>query len=145
MLTVLFDLRMALACLLSYLFLASGNIPGFDAATYSPWLYPVCFAQFIFYLNIILCYKAFSTQKYLWFVILGCAAGIGFLAHTAPTVLIILIMASVQTGNIAKALRSRDYQLFKKYIFQGLAALYPLSLQVFRYYSSSSGSIIYIF
>ena len=71
MLVVLFNYRVALAGLLSYLFLASGNIPGWGAATYSPWLYPVCFAQFLFYLSIILCYKAFSKQSYFWFFMTG--------------------------------------------------------------------------
>jgi len=53
-------------------------------------------------------------------------------------------MASVQTGNIAKALRSRDYQLFKKYIFQGLAAFIPFIIASLPLLFFIVGSIIYI-
>ncbi|HXB42835.1 MAG TPA: hypothetical protein VNV85_02210 [Puia sp.] len=120
MLSVLFDFKIALASSLSFLFLASGNIPGFDAATYSPWLYPVCFNQFLFYLNIILCYKAFSAQKYFWFILLGASIGINFLGHTAPALIMILIMASIQSQRIFQSLKEKTYALLKKYLMQGV-------------------------
>ena len=125
MMLVVSDFKVSLASLLSYLFLASGAIPCYYAATYSPWLYPVCFAQFLFYLNIILCYKAFSTQKYIWFFVLGTFIGISFLAHTAPTILIILIMASIQLRDVVSAVKQRDFSLIKKYVGQGLATFVP--------------------
>ena len=125
MMLVLSDFKVTLASLLSYLFLASGAIPCYYAATYSPWLYPVCFAQFLFYLNIILCYKAFSTQKYVWFLVLGTFIGINFLAHTAPTILIILIMASIQLRNVLSAAKQKDYELIKKYVAQGIITFVP--------------------
>jgi hypothetical protein len=103
------------------LFLASGNIPGFDAATYSPWLYPVCFNQFLFYLNIILCYKAFSSQKYFWFAVLGVSIGINFLGHTAPALIMILIMATIQSQQIFQSLMEKKYDLLRKYLLQGVA------------------------
>jgi len=120
MLIFLFDHKVALASLLSYLFLASGNILGWGAATYSPWLYPVSFVQFIFYLNIVLCYQAFSRQNIFWFLALGIGIGISFLGHTAPTVLIILILISIQVGKIRKTLKEKDYSSLKKYISQGM-------------------------
>ena len=131
MVSVLFDLKIAIASALSYLFLASGNIPGFDAATYSPWLYPVCFNQFLFYLNVVLCYKAFSTQKYFWFILLGTSIGINFLGHTAPAVLMILILISIQSGNIFKAVKEQEYQSLKKYVLQGIAAFVPFLIASF--------------
>jgi hypothetical protein len=122
MLATLFDWRVAAAGLLSFLFLASGDHYTFDAATYSPWLYPGSFTQAIFYLNVIFCYKAFTTQRYSWFLLLGAMLGISFLGHTAPTVLIILIMVILQTGNLVKSLREKDYTATKKYFLQGLGA-----------------------
>jgi hypothetical protein len=122
MLATLFDWRVAAAGLLSFLFLASGNHYTFDAATYSPWLYPGSFTQAIFYLNVIFCYKAFTTQRISWFLILGAMLGISFLGHTAPTVLIILIMVILQTGNLVKSLREKDYTATKRYVLQGLGA-----------------------
>lgn len=118
----LFGFEAALAALLSFLFLASGNILGWGAATYSPWLYPVCFTQFLFYINIVLCYKAFSAQKYSWFILLGASVGISFLGHTAPSLIIILIMFSLQMQNIFRSFKEKNYSLLKKYILQGIAA-----------------------
>jgi hypothetical protein len=125
MMLVLTDFKITLASLVSYLFLASGAIPSYYAATYSPWLYPVCYAQFLFYLNIVLCYKAFSTQKYFWFFIQGSFIGISFLAHTAPTILIILILASLQLRNLINAVKQKDYASVKKFIAQGIITFIP--------------------
>jgi hypothetical protein len=122
MLATLFDWRIAAAGLLSFLFLASGNHYTYVAATYSPWLYPGTFTQAIFYLNVIFCYKAFTTQRYFWFLALGAMLGVSFLGHTAPTVLIILIMAILQIRNLIKSLREKDYPASKRYALQGLAA-----------------------
>lgn len=116
----LFNFRTALAAATSFIFFSTGNLWGWSAATYSPWLYPVCFMQFIFYLNIVLCYKAFSTQKYFWFLVLGVSLGISFLGHTAPTMLIILIMLFIQLQNIFKAFRQKENLLIKKYFLHGI-------------------------
>jgi hypothetical protein len=119
----LFDLRIATGALLSYLFFALGN--SLSAATYSPWLYPSTFAQFFFYINILLCVKAFTSGKYSWFILLGSSLGLSFLAHTAPALLIILILGSIQIGNLLRAARARDVHLFKKLVLQGIAAFIP--------------------
>ncbi len=119
---LLFGIEAALACLLSFLFLATGNMLGWGAATYSPWLYPVCFTQFIFYINIILCFKAFASQKYVWFMLLGASVGICFLGHTAPALITILIMVSMQSQRIVQSLMGKKYTSFKKYMLQGIVA-----------------------
>lgn len=116
----LFNIEIALSATAAFLFFTSGNLLGWGSATYSPWLYPVNFMQFIFYLNIILCYKVFSSQKYCWFLLLGVFLGISFLGHTAPTLLIILIMISIQSANIFKSIKEKNYALTKKNILQGL-------------------------
>jgi len=112
-----FNLTTALAAIVSYLFLATGNLLGWSSATYSPWLYPATFMQFIFYINILLCYKAFLTQKKSWFFFLGISMGISFLGHTAPTVLILLILISIQFGNIIQAIKKKQYKLVNNYFF----------------------------
>ncbi|HLZ86015.1 MAG TPA: hypothetical protein VKQ52_02190 [Puia sp.] len=136
MLATLFDWRIAAAGLLSYLFLSSGNHYTFDAATYSPWLYPGSFTQSIFYLNIIFCYKAFTTQKYPCFLALGAMLGISFLGHTAPTLLIILILVILQTGNLIKSFREKDYAAVRRYIGQGaiVAGLFIVFAMPLLYY-----------
>jgi hypothetical protein len=136
MMLIMLDFRIALAGLLSYLFFATGVIPGFYAATYSPWMYPGVFMQFIFYINIGLCYQAFKSQKPAWFLALGTGIGIGFLGHTAPTVLIILILISLQGTKMIHALKSKDSVSLKKMALQSLAVFIPFLLvsSPFLYY-----------
>jgi len=118
----LFGIEMALAAALSFLFLSSGNILSWGAATYSPRLYPVCFTQFLFYLNIILCYRAFSEQKYSWFMLLGTSIGISFLGHAAPAIIIILTLIVIQGQQILQSVKQKKYALVKRYMIQGILA-----------------------
>ncbi len=141
MVSILFNIRIALASLLSYLFFATGNILGWGAATYSPWLYPVCFMQFVFYLNILLTYKAFKEQDIVGFLLLGLGIGLSFLGHTAPTVLIILLLIYIQGDNIRKAFKEKDYASVRKYFMQGgvtfisfVVAAFPILYYVFGKY-----------
>jgi hypothetical protein len=119
----LFDPRVALAAALSYLFLAPGKTMLVIGATYTPWLYPSEFMLFAFYLDIILCYMAFHTGKWAWFAGLGLAAGVTFLGHAAPAVIIVLIVAGLQTTRLIGGLRRREYPAVRKYLLQGLVAL----------------------
>ncbi|HVM89001.1 MAG TPA: hypothetical protein VMT76_12500 [Puia sp.] len=114
-----FGLEVALAALFAFLFVRADMVNGGTVYGYSPWLYPFCFAQFAFYMNIIFCYKAFSSQKYIWFVLLGVGIGISFLAHAAPTILIILILVSIQFKNMIGSIKQNHIQYLKKYFFQG--------------------------
>lgn len=118
----LFDQRVALAASLSYLFLASGRILLVLGATYTPWLYPSSFMLFAFYLDILLCYKAFSTGKLSWFAGLGFLIGLTFLGHAAPAVIMVLILGVLQSGNLLTALRQKHQQQIKKYVIQSLVA-----------------------
>jgi hypothetical protein len=125
MMLAMLDFRVALAGLLSYLFLSSGVIPGFYAATYTPWMYSGVFTQFLFYINIYLGYQALKTGKITWFLGLGVGVGLGFLGHTAPTVLMILILISIQGAEMIRALKSKNAAVFRKLTFQGLAVFVP--------------------
>ena len=111
--------RTASASFLSYLFLATGNIVGSAAATYSPWPYPVCFSQFGFYLTLFVCYQAFSTQKYYWFALLGIACGICFLGHAGPAVLVVLILIYMQGEKMVAALKTKNYASLRTFLLQG--------------------------
>jgi hypothetical protein len=128
MVWVLFDVETALAALLSYLFLASGTLLCWASATYSPWLYPDNFMQFIFYINIMLCWLALQRQRYYYFLLLGISLGISFLGHTAPTIIIILILVSIQLSNLVQAMKEKEFVLLRKYLLQGITALVPFVL-----------------
>jgi hypothetical protein len=141
MVLMLFGIETAIAALLSFLFLSSGNISGWGAATYSPWLYPVCFVQFLFYLSVIFLYKAVSTQRYIWFILLGFFSGLSFLGHVAPATVIILMTMKIQISSMINAIRNRNQKIIKKYLFQSmillvtfLAAASPILIVIYGRY-----------
>jgi len=129
----LFDYKVALAGLLSFIFLINGNLPCWGAATYSPWMVSDTAVQFLFYLSIFFCFKAFSEQKIIWFIILGAAIGITFLGHSAPVFIMILILVSIQGQKIFVALKQKQYPLIGTYFLQGLATAVPFIICAFPF------------
>ena len=129
----LFDFRVGLAALLSFLFLTSGNLPCWGAGTYSPWLVSDTFSQFLFYISIYFCYMAFAKQKMIWFIILGASLGLTFLGHSAPVFLIILIMISLQGQKVIKALMVGEYNAVGKYFLQGFVTVVPFIVFAFPF------------
>ncbi len=129
----LFDYRIALAAILSYLFLSVGNLPCWGAPTYSPWLISDTFVQFLFFINIFFCYRAFSTQKISWFIILGAGLGVSFLGHSAPTILVILILIALQAQNVFIALKDKRYPAIGTYFLQGILTLIPFIIFAFPF------------
>lgn len=129
----LFDYKIALAALLSFLFLAAGNLPCWGVGTYSPWMISDTFVQFLFYISIFFCYRAFSTQKVLWFIILGAVIGLSFLGHSAPAILIILIIISLQVQKVWIAIRSKNYSSIKTYLLQGVFTFIPFVIFAFPF------------
>lgn len=124
----LFDYKVALAALLSFLFLAAGNLPCWGGATYSPWLISDSFVQFLFYINVIFCYQAYATQQMKWFVLLGASIGITFLGHSAPAILIILILVVLHLQNIITAAKQKEYKTITRYVLQGVVTAIPFLL-----------------
>lgn len=114
MMWVFFDKKIATAGLLAFLFLSTNGIPGWSSATFSPWLYPVCFVQFIFYLNLIFFYLAFETRSFIWFLILGIGLGFSFLGHLAPTLIAIGIVAEIMLFEFFRLYRLKDWGGMKK-------------------------------
>lgn len=90
MMFILFDGLIAISAIAGFLFFVSGDIPGYFSATYTPWLYPIAFVQFAFYIGIIVLYNAYLQHSFKWFIILGATAGLIFLGHTGPAVIFIL-------------------------------------------------------
>jgi hypothetical protein len=99
----------ALAALVAYLFLGKPDVPSWFQATYSPWAWPMDFAQGFFFLTAAAYVRAVLTQRLRWDVITGVLLGITFLAHTAPTLvfvaMIFLLTAFSRRGERLRALR----------------------------------------
>jgi hypothetical protein len=90
--TYLFDRLVALAAVAGFLFAPIGDAPSWAAATYSPWIFSQNLAQGFFYLTLVASGKAMGSQQWRWHLIVGILLGIAFLGHTAPAVILGMII-----------------------------------------------------
>jgi hypothetical protein len=127
----LFDYKTALESLLCFIFLIAGNLPCWGAATYSPWMVSDTATQWLFYLSILCCYKAFDSQKMVWFIVLGAVLGITFLGHSAPVFIMVFILLIMQGQKVVIALKSKQYKLVGTYFLQGAATVIPFIIFAF--------------
>jgi hypothetical protein len=107
----------ALFAALDYLYFRPGWLPAFASGTYSPWLFSTCFAQGLFLAGLALYERALSSGRVVWFACAGVAAGLTFLAHTAP----FLILALAIAGTAIESLLRRRWPL--RTVVLGHAAL----------------------
>lgn len=122
MLFYLFNVSIAFAATTGFLFFTINDLPGWAVATYSPWLYPSTFSQAFFYIGIILLYRAFLTEKMIWFVSFGILTGICFLSHTAPAFLLVLMMLIFTLPFSAQLLWDKDYKALSGYFSKRVIA-----------------------
>jgi hypothetical protein len=90
--TYLFDRLVALAAVAAFLFAPIGDAPSWAAATYSPWIFSQNLAQGFFYLTLVAYCKAIGSNQWRWHLIVGILLGITFLGHTAPALILGMIM-----------------------------------------------------
>ena len=129
----LFDYKVALAGLLAFVFVINGNLPCWGAATYSPWTVSDTAVQFLFYLCIFFCYKAFAEQKMGWFIALGAFIGLTFLGHSAPAIIIIMLVVIMQANKVFAALKEKQYSQIGTYFLQGAVTFIPFVICAFPF------------
>jgi hypothetical protein len=127
----LFDYKIALSSLLCFVFLIAGNLPCWGAATYSPWMVSDTATQWLFYLSVLCCYKAFDSQKMGWFIALGAVMGVAFLGHSAPVFIMVMILIIMQGQKVLRALQDKHYNLVGTYFLQGAATVIPFIIFAF--------------
>ena len=88
----LFDRWVALVAAVAFLFAPIGDAPSWVAATYSPWLLTQNCVQTFFYLTLAAYLKALGSNCRPWFVLVGLLLGITFLGHTAPAIILGILM-----------------------------------------------------
>jgi len=88
----LFDRWVALVAAVAFLFAPIGDAPSWVAATYSPWLLTQNCVQTFFYLTLAAYLKALGSNRRPWFVLVGLLLGITFLGHTAPAIILGILM-----------------------------------------------------
>jgi len=96
----LFDRWRALAATAAFLFAPIGQNESFAAASYSPWLFSQNFAQGFFYLALASYGKALASSSWPWRFATGILLGLTFLGHTAPAILLglIIVVAAVTSA-----------------------------------------------
>ncbi len=100
----------ALAALAAYLFMGNPGVPSWFQATYSPWAWPMNFAQGFFFLTVAAYLRARATSRPLWDIITGVLLGITFLAHAAPTLVFVgmLFVLTLFSGRGSRLLRRAE-------------------------------------
>lgn len=95
----LFDRRVALAAAAAFLFAPIGDAPAWATPTYSPWVFSQNLTQGFFYLGLVSYGKSLNAVGWRWHLISGALLGIIFLGHTAPAVILGLIMLFTSVVN----------------------------------------------
>jgi hypothetical protein len=90
--TYLFGRLVALVAVAAFLFAPIGDAPSWAAATYSPWVFSQNLSQGFFYLTLVAYGKAIESQQWRWQFIVGILLGVTFLGHTAPAVILGIII-----------------------------------------------------
>jgi len=80
--------RAAIVSLALLLFVNCRNDPSLTCATYSPWLFVATFTQGLFFLTIIATDIAASTRTDAAAALVGLLAGLTFLSHTGPALVL---------------------------------------------------------
>ena len=101
LLAALFDSLVALAATTAFLFLVQGQEPAWTSATYSPWLLSVHFVQAPCYLALLLIARAWTRPTRSGFALAGAALGVVLLGHTAPALILSVVVALEAIRNLA--------------------------------------------
>ncbi|MBK8583679.1 MAG: hypothetical protein IPL86_18295 [Flavobacteriales bacterium] len=96
----------AVAATAIYLFFLIGDEPAWAVPTYTPWLIPISFVQAFFYLGVIVLHRSFRSGKLLPALGIGALAGIIFLSHAAPALILVAMIALFTGVRMLAAFRS---------------------------------------
>ena len=69
----------------------------------------------------------------LWFIILGAFIGLSFLGHSAPAILIIFIIISLQVQKVFGAIKDKELCAIKTYVLQGIFTFIPFIIFAFPF------------
>lgn len=81
----------AFAALVGFLFFACRTEPALVCPTYSPWLFVATFAQGLFFLSLFAMVRAAERPTRVRAAVAGVLAGLTFLAHTGPAIVLAAI------------------------------------------------------
>jgi len=134
---ILMEPAIALASLLGMLFVFNNHLPTCTSGTYTPILYSSHFAPWLFFITLLLYFKALKTGKSHMFLLTGVFLGLTFLAHNAPALIIGCIIFTITVKKIIAASSTESRKMKLKHfinfllvtLFAAVAALpllYPM-------------------
>jgi hypothetical protein len=123
--TYLFGRLVALGAVAAFLFAPIGDAPSWAAATYSPWVFSQNLAQGFFYLTLVAYGKAIGSKQWRWHLIVGILLGVTFLGHTAPAVILGMI---ILVGLIMNPVTLSQLQVLSALVLKMLPLLLILSV-----------------
>ena len=134
--SVVFDPLTALAAVIGFLFLLPGAEPAWLRATYSPWLLPAHFMQAVFYLTLILIWRACKDDRASVWAIAGAATGLVFLGHTAPALILVGLVTTWTAGRLIAqpADRRRAFRNWSTFGAAAAVVALPLLISIAGHY-----------
>ena len=117
-----FGSSIALVALAAYLFVMPGQEPGWALSSYSPWFLPMSFSQGFFYLMLLGLSWAFHSTSWKKWAVVGTGAGLLFMSHAAPAILIVAFIAIHILSSMISAWRKKEKGLARRYLLIGIAA-----------------------
>lgn len=118
----LFGPVVGVAALLAHVCLMQGQEPGWAVSTYSPWFLPMIFCQCLFYFSIPLLARTFDSGSHRAWALMGAAAGVLFLGHAAPAIILVVLIAVRVLGSILGALREGNRPAAIRHVAHGAIA-----------------------
>lgn len=96
------DRRAALTGLALYLFFITGGEHSWASSTYSPWLFADNFSSGLFFWGVLIALWADSQLTMGRAIVAGVAVGVVFLAHSAPALVLALVLCALWWRNWAR-------------------------------------------
>lgn len=116
-----FGCNVALLATFDYVYLRPAWLLSWASGSYSPWLFSTAFGHGFFLAALALYLQALASGAPAWYALAGLAAGLTFLCHTSPAVLLGLVFAALLADRLrARAAPAR--QLLTGHVVLGLAA-----------------------
>lgn len=124
MVTILFGPWPALLAVVSLLYLAPHDDPSWANPSYSPWLFVSTFTSGLFYLAVTVTCVAIRRGTRVWWCAAGMALGVVFMAHTAPALILgLMVLANVMTTGTGQRGGSRASRLVALVLCLGVAMI----------------------
>lgn len=115
----------ALAALVAFVFFGQLDQEVWHQATYTPWLWPMEFAQVLAYATLMALWFSLQTGRLVWHLLCGALLGITMLGHTAPALIISSMVIVFTITGVLSGGNSRQHW-YRLWVIGGVSLLFSL-------------------